>query len=269
MAIYAYFGHHRGATLWTCAIVSSICTELDLSFAASARYGEVPEDIDQVDFLAHINADMSVVDQLRRTDFRAFHVIRDPRDVLISSYFSDKYSHPVYSQEFAEFRQLLNTVPFGEGLRSELKRRKAEFEAMATGDYSHPRIYETRFESLTAWPYREFLAAFGFMGMPLSRGAIGLLLASPGFVIKKTVGRLGRESAPATLPAPWLKVILRRNSFRKRAGRGKGREDPEHHYRKGVAGDWRNYLTGENKELFKDQWGQLLIDLGYEDDLSW
>ena len=40
-------------------------------------------------------------------------------------------------------------------------------------------------------------------------------------------------------------------------------------FRKGVIGDWRNHFTAEHKAAFKRQAGELLLELGYEDDLSW
>lgn len=41
-------------------------------------------------------------------------------------------------------------------------------------------------------------------------------------------------------------------------------------FRKGVAGDWRNHLTTvEAKDIFKEMAGDLLIELGYEQDFNW
>jgi hypothetical protein len=41
-------------------------------------------------------------------------------------------------------------------------------------------------------------------------------------------------------------------------------------FRKGVAGDWRNHLTTvEAKDIFKEMAGDLLIELGYEQDFDW
>ncbi len=40
-------------------------------------------------------------------------------------------------------------------------------------------------------------------------------------------------------------------------------------YRKGQPGNWREHFTPANKALFKEQAGDLLIHLGYEQDNSW
>jgi hypothetical protein len=63
--------------------------------------------------------------------------------------------------------------------------------------------------------------------------------------------------------------LLERSSFRFYAGRERGQEDRKRFYRKGVAGDWKNHFTADDKELFKEIAGDLLIRLGYESDLSW
>ena len=52
-------------------------------------------------------------------------------------------------------------------------------------------------------------------------------------------------------------------------GRERGQEDTSSFYRKGVAGDWTNYFTERDKEIYKEEAGKLLIRLGYERDLDW
>ncbi len=99
--MYAYFGHHRCATLWTAAIVKAVARELRVRVAQEDRYGKLPADLGPNDFLIHLNATQELIGQLAGRGCRGFHVIRDPRDILVSSYFSDRYSHPVYRQEFA------------------------------------------------------------------------------------------------------------------------------------------------------------------------
>jgi sulfotransferase 6B1 len=40
-------------------------------------------------------------------------------------------------------------------------------------------------------------------------------------------------------------------------------------FRKGQIGSWKRYFSPDDKKLFKQVAGQLLIDLGYEKDLAW
>lgn len=268
-SMYIYFGHHRCATLWTAAIVKAISREFGWQVAQEDRYNKLPEVTDRVGFLLHLNASDSIVQQLAGQNYRGFHVIRDPRDILVSSYFSDKYSHPVYRQEFAQFREQLNAAEFDAGLRLELDRRTAEFAALAGWDYHNPRVYETRYEVLTTVPFEEFSRILAFLEIPMVTRGVPARVAQAQLAANRALHRIRMPFRVRSLPAAWLRKAIDAQSFQKLAGRKRGQEDPKSHYRKGVAGDWVNYLTGANKELFKERWGQLLIDLGYEKDLSW
>jgi hypothetical protein len=52
-------------------------------------------------------------------------------------------------------------------------------------------------------------------------------------------------------------------------GRQRGEEDPSSFFRKGIAGDWQNVFTEEDKRVFKEEAGDLLIKLGYEESNQW
>lgn len=63
---------------------------------------------------------------------------------------------------------------------------------------------------------------------------------------------------------------VERGSFERRTkGRRQGQEDPTAFMRKGVAGDWKNVFTEEDKRVFKREAGDLLVKLGYEKDHAW
>ena len=57
--------------------------------------------------------------------------------------------------------------------------------------------------------------------------------------------------------------------FKKCANRAKGEEDAKSFYRKGVVGDWCNYFKERDISYFKENAGDLLIELGYESSLDW
>jgi len=267
--MYVFFGHHRCATTWTVTLILALSRELGLRVAQEDRYEKLPSDLAKVGFLTHSNATDGIVQQLAKVDYRAFHVVRDPRDILVSSYFSDKYSHYVYGQQFAEFREQLGAMAFAEGLCLELERRTAEFEALAGWNNHNPRVYETRYEDLTTAPFEEFSKILEFLGIPMPQAGMANRAARAKLAANGLLQRFGMSVPVGGIPPQWLRALLDKNSFQKIAGRQKGQEDQKSHYRKGVAGDWVNYLTGANKELFKTRWGQLVVDLGYEKDLDW
>ena len=268
--MYAYFGHHRCATLWTAAIVRAISRELGIRVAQEDRYEKLPEDLASGDFLIHLNATQGIVEQLAGKPCKGFHVIRDPRDILVSSYFSDRYSHPVYRKEFEQFRDQLNNVEFEDGLRLELDRRTAEFEALANWDYRNPNVYETRYEVLTVKPAEEFGNILKALSIPVYAAGSAPLGDRAKVSINRGLRRIKAGGLRVNgIPREFLDAVIEHQAFQKLAGRSKGQEDQKSHYRKGVAGDWVNYLTGANKDSFKQRWGQLLVDLGYEQNLDW
>jgi len=267
--MHVFFGHHRCATTWTVTLILALSRELGLRVAQEDRYEKLPSDLEKTGFLTHSNATDGIVRQLANREYRAFHVVRDPRDILVSSYFSDKYSHYVYGQQFAQFREQLGAMEFDEGLRLELERRTAEFEALAQWNYHNPRVYETRYEDLTTSPFEEFSKILGFLGIPMPAAGPAYRAARARLAANKLLHRVGMSVPVGGIPPEWLHDLLDKHSFQKIAGRQKGQEDQKSHYRKGVAGDWVNYLTGANKELFKTRWGQLTLDLGYERDMDW
>lgn len=83
--------------------------------------------------------------------------------------------------------------------------------------------------------------------------------------------RTGRSmSRREHLPLPLLRCIVDRHSFEHKAhGRRPGQTDSRHHYRRGVPGDWRNYFTPHVKNAFKERYGEIVIQLGYEKSQEW
>jgi LPS sulfotransferase NodH len=92
-----------------------------------------------------------------------------------------------------------------------------------------PQYVETRYEALLANPVETLRAMFEFLGADPS--AAGACLAEANFVDL--------------------------------SGRKPGEEDATSFYRKGVAGDWRNYFTPDLDRAFKERAGGLIEELGY------
>jgi Sulfotransferase domain len=66
-----------------------------------------------------------------------------------------------------------------------------------------------------------------------------------------------------------LDDMLERSSFYFRSGRQPGQENPRSFYRKGIVGEWRSQLEPQDKVLFKELAGDLLVRLGYESTSGW
>jgi hypothetical protein len=85
------------------------------------------------------------------------------------------------------------------------------------------------------------------------------------------------EYLEINLPDGLITTIIERNQFERLSmgrkfwnkARRRGQADPGSHYRKGIVGDWKNYLNEAHKAQFKEAAGDKLIELGYEGDLKW
>lgn len=85
----------------------------------------------------------------------------------------------------------------------------------------------------------------------------------------KEAGRLFRFLGADASPRV-VRRCVNATSFEKRSGgRKRGEEDSTSGVRKGVAGDWRNVFTEQDREIFKEEAGDLLVQLGYEKDHGW
>jgi len=277
-----FFGHHRCGTTYINDVLRQTCRELNLRHVTVPNPRVFDHDLrafvqdKRVGFLAFVNANYAYVQQLDQ--FRGFHVVRDPRDVCVSAYYSHLHSHPVTETfpELAEHRRKLQSLAKAEGLLLEMQFRAHEFHLMQQWDYSLPHVLELRFEDFVQNPYRHFLEVFRFLDLldeeRLSSGKriLGLVLQGVRALEASSRGRLSFPLAPERLSAERLLGIVWENDFtRKAKGRQPGQEDRQSHYRKGTAGDWRNHFQAEHIEYFKSHYNDVLLKLGYERDANW
>jgi hypothetical protein len=256
--LLAYFGHHKAASTWIKDIVQDACAQLGLRWVyvhSPKQYESGLKDLverQQVDFLIHANAQLDHAKEILGR-LRGFHVVRDPRDMAVSAYFSHLNSHP--TDEFPMLvrdRAKLKETTKEEGLLLELSRPYV-YGAMSRWDYSLPNVLELRMEDMILDPQESFVRVFAFLGLVDGRP----------------------DSWPGGASLPKLTVvqvaeIVERNDFaNKSGGRKPGEEDVQSHYRKGVPGDWRNHFTDKHKDYVKKNLNGLLVKLGYERDDRW
>lgn len=193
-----------------------------------------------LDMVAYTNAEPHYAGQLR--DYLGFHVIRDPRDMAVSAYFSHLSSHPTdYWPELVPHREALRGLPESDGLVADMRftaRLPTEgydlrpYDAMANWDYASAAVHEMRFENLTRDPASGFRAALSHLRLDV--------------------------------PDAMLAETLARYSFAALSGgRSPGQEDPSAHYRRGVPGDWRRHFRTRHRGEFTRLHGDLAAQLGY------
>jgi Sulfotransferase domain len=172
-------------------------------------------------------------------DSRRFVILRDPRDTLVSGYFSLRGSHPAYKNAaVAAMRDRLQDMDFEQGLLHALQDwLPANIEIQRSWIESGEPIIQ--FEELLKDDHRileDLLIEKCALGVPKRR----------------------------------LRKAIELERFdRLSGGRQRGEEDTTAHYRKGIAGDWRNYFSEPMKDAFKEAHGELLVKAGYERDFNW
>jgi hypothetical protein len=175
---------------------------------------------------------------------RVIHIIRDGRDAAVSAVH--------HSRNFGKARKENAGAPVNSHRRSgesmfaggSLEKMAAEWGERVGGTVGDgpallgSNYIEVRYEDLLERPEDEVRRLLEFLGVEASEE-----------IVKRCV-----DSA----------------SFEKLSrGRERGQEDPSSFFRKGVAGDWKNVFTEEDRKVFKEEAGNLLIRLGYERDGAW
>ncbi len=277
--LLAFFGHHKCASTWVHSILAPVCAEAGWRLAYLYDEGSFGNDLaahvaaQRIDVLSYVNADARFLQGL--PPFRGFHVVRDPRDLVVSAYFSHRNSHPTRDwPELIEHRARLQALGKDEGLLLEMEFDRPYLEEMLRWDYGQPHVLELRMEDLTPDPYRQFLRIFGFLGiLDESHQRKGQQL---GFVFDSALNILHHQHKwpwprrRASFPAGRLLDMVHDNRFSNFAGgREAGQVDEASHYRKGVAGDWRNHFGDRHAARFQELYGEVLLKLGYEASADW
>jgi hypothetical protein len=301
----AYFGHHKCASTWVWQLMQRVSREIGLSHYSvydeqtplahaplvaigtnghgaerakgAFERAQVRERAEQAgaDFVSCMTADRQQVDALGAT--RAFHVIRDPRDIIVSGYFSHRNARPADHPgadawglpHIAEHRERLLSVSKEEGLVLEMDFAHRELVDLAEWDYERPEILELRLEELSAKPYDGFVRIFQHLELlPEDEPNGGRDVLS--VWLRRTLNRLSSRRGLAGLRRPMPatgEIVLGAvywNRFESNAkGRRAGAEDTKSHYRKGVAGDWVNHFTPPVSKAFEERFNGLPQQLGY------
>jgi hypothetical protein len=170
--------------------------------------------------------------------YRAFFVARDPRDIVISHYFSSKFSHTENAGVLEE-RARIADLPEKEGIIVQLRYmgERGIFDALRSwveNSDRDTRIRVYRFEELT--------------GDDQLRWVSDLM-----------------EHCDIHIPQENLQAILARLSFEKLSGgRKQGDENQQHKYRSGKHGGWKKYFDDDVARAFDEVTGGLPQRLGYK-----
>lgn len=168
--------------------------------------------------------------------YKAFFLLRDPRDIVVSWYFSIKYSHrPMMI--IPQLRKEMESMSFEDGMKycvdtlSEL--------GLFTAQRSWMENREEK-EKSRVFKYEDF--------------------ALDNFVFLRDL----LDYLEVQMPPYELDDLYNRHTFEKiTSGRNQGEENKKDHYRKGVPGDWKEYFTPSITNHFTSVTGDLLEVLEY------
>ncbi|WP_413167514.1 sulfotransferase domain-containing protein [Capilliphycus salinus ALCB114379] len=289
----AYFGHHKSGSTWIETLIKQVCYLVNLKCQIASNPQLFDFDLDSylqnenIDFICYTNANIHFIKPILEK-IKGFHVIRDPRDIVVSAYFSHRYSHSThYWPELNDYRQELEHLPKEKGLLfvidylSYMKVNGVElniFGEMQEWNYNLPNILEIKFEEMIANPYNKFLDLLQFLDLLDDSPYISVKSMSS-YLVSETLNRGLKKINPShknkmsfnSKIYAWqaLNIVYEHDFSRYARGRKPGEEDVKSHNRKGVAGDWKNHFQEEHKQFFKDKYGSLLVQLGYEENNDW
>jgi len=186
----------------------------------------------------HLHALPEVVDFLCQAGFVAYFILRDPRDVVVSHVFYVTEMEPrhVHHHYYA-----LELHTFSERLR-------ASIVGIPDSATPLPNIRE-RFLPYMGWLERPQVLALRYEE----------LLADRRNALSRIYDHALKRGFPARFDRERAVAILE-------AGLNPQRSPT---FRSGRAGGWREHFSPEIRRLFKDTAGDLLVQLGYEQDDDW
>ncbi|MGK7955891.1 MAG: sulfotransferase domain-containing protein [Crocosphaera sp.] len=279
--LLCFFGHHKCGTQWVQGVLREVSREMGLVYGHAYSAEKFKHNFEsflkekELDIFSYTNAKYEYVKDFNH--FRGFHVIRDPRDIVVSAYYSHLYSHPVDNyDDLKKEREILQKMSKDEGLIQEMEFNQRVFDDMENWNYTQDNVMEIKLEDLSQDSYGNFVDIFRFLGIisesrPTYQERWNHLLAITSRTTQtKLFGNPVVDVSLKKIPYEIALGIIYENRFqRKTKGRNVGEEDVKSHYRKGVAGDWKNHFNDEHIKLFKNKYGRLLIKLGYEKDENW
>ncbi len=168
--------------------------------------------------------------------YKTFFILRDPRDIVVSFYFSFKYSHSLIAPIVAELRQNLENINFDDGLKfvidklSEFGLFEAQKSWIAASSLDRD-IKIFRYEDIAADNQMFLENLFSYLNI--------------------------------SMPNSEFLDLCSRHEFKKMVGREQGSENIKSHYRKGVSGDWKIHFNQDILDYFKQSTGDLLQVLSY------
>lgn len=233
-----FFAHHKCASNWMRKMLRDFCRGRQWGYRVSGGINHTPFEPapGMPTFVIRTNALWLHANALQPEEL-AFNLIRDPRDALVSGYWSWRNSHKNNDRSILRARDALRSRNTEEGLVYMLDHLTLLSDLEGWPIDEVPNILDVRYEDMLQDTQAEMTRIFEHLEIEPRHGEI--------------------------------QRIVSNNSFEMITGRKPGEEDVSHHFRKGIAGDWKNAFTPRVAEAFRDRFQHDLVRLGYETDDAW
>ena len=228
--LLVHCGHHKAATVW----FRQILLEVMRHYGLRQQEGKGDPIRSDTDLAFYSNAGRFDRDQVGPRPFRGSHLIRDPRDLVVSGYeyhlVTDeawtRRPNPAYGGH--GYQDYLRSLDEETGLLAEIEWfSQWTGAAMGTWDYDQPEFLELRYENAMADESGTFTRLFSWYGFDDTAASVGL----------EAVDRLSLKHGGA-IP---------------------------NHVRSGRPGEWQSRLGPVHLERLRELTGDLVGRLGYED----
>lgn len=227
-----YFGHHKCGTNWMRSVLKDAAKSLGMAYQVrGGRADDFTAQPGRGTIRLAVNPLAAWSPSLVEEPDRGFHLIRDPRDVLVSQYWSWKNSHENNTPEIESLRAQLQQLSVADGLAALLPHHRMLDQLRGKPVGANPLVRVVKYEELWEGGVGAFAGLFAFLGV--------------------------------SLPEAELAEIVRRNGFEARSGRKAGDEDTASHLRRGSPGGWRDVFTPELEASFEAAWPGEIERLGY------
>jgi len=235
--VLVHCAHHKIGTVWWGNILGAVASRCGVSYGEVSET-EFPESADVYLFRHSRDFDRSC---LAGRPFRGTHMIRDPRDVIVSGYFYHLWTTEPWANRpnarygGRSYREELNRLDQHDGLLLEIERIwRDQLRDMLAWDYSQPEFLELRYENVIVddvGSFEQVFRHFGFADHEVSEGL----------------------------------RIVEQMSFRRVAGRKVGQVGAASHLRSGRPGEWREHFTADHLDRWQELGGDAAVaKLGYD-----
>jgi hypothetical protein len=188
---------------------------------------------------------------------KVIHVIRDGRDIAVSAV----HHHWNHAKDVGGH---LNIKPEELVKRDAYRNDPEAFLASGESIFDEERLRKSFAEGWNRMTAKAVQEGSVLFGENYTEVRYEDLLEQPMKETGRLLKFLGADDGEET-----VRRCVEATSFERMARRRRGEEESSSFYRKGVAGDWKNVFTAEDKRIFKEVAGDLLIELGYERDNDW